>query len=175
MQSINAVRRIDELGRIVIPKGIRNKLRINEGDRLEIGVNQDGKIEIQKYNAFGHNFSSINNIVHTLEKEIKKPILIISDYKILSRSKEVPYELLEGEDIEESIYNKAFSYKMLSINNCSLVKLGRKYDFVLIPIVNEGEVLGSIIIFDTQINEQDMRIVQAFRNLITTILKVWYT
>lgn len=174
MDSIGAVRRIDELGRIVIPKGIRNRLRINEGDRLQIGINDDGKIEIQKYNAFHSNYEAITNIVLTLEKEIKKAVVIISDGKVLTRSQTAPEEITNAEDVNNDIYQKLFSLKIISIDYIPLLKYGRKYSFILIPLVYNSEILGGLVIFDSKISEEDMRIVQAFRNLITMILKVWY-
>lgn len=172
MNSIGAVRRIDELGRIVIPKGIRNRLRINEGDRLQIGVNDEGKIEIQKYNAFHGNYDVISNIVLTLEKEIKKPIVVISDGKVLTRSLSVEEEIVEGEEINLEVYQKLFSLKIFSLEYTSFLKYGKKFSFIIIPLVFNSEILGGLVIFDKKISEDDMRIVNAFRNLITMILKV---
>lgn len=172
MNSIGAVRRIDELGRIVIPKGIRNRLRINEGDRLQIGVNDEGKIEIQKYNAFHGNYDVISNIVLTLEKEIKKPIAVISDGKVLTRSLSVEEEIVEGEEINQEVYQKLFSLKIFSLEYTSFLKYGKKLSFIIIPLVFNSEILGGLVIFDKKISEDDMRVVHAFRNLITMILKV---
>ncbi len=172
MNSIGAVRRIDELGRIVIPKGIRNRLRINEGDRLQIGVNDEGKIEIQKYNAFHGNYDVISNIVLTLEKEIKKPIVVISDGKVLTRSLSVVEEIAEGEEINLEVYQKLFNMKILSLEYTSFLKYGKKLSFIIIPLVFNSEILGGLVIFDNKISDEDMRIAHAFRNLITMILKV---
>lgn len=173
MNSIGAVRRIDELGRIVIPKGIRNRLRINEGDRLQIGVNDEGKIEIQKYNAFHGNYDVISNIALTLEKEIKKPIVVISDGKVLTKSLSVEEEIVEGEEINQEVYQKLFSLKIFSLEYTSFLKYGKKLSFIIIPLVFNSEILGGLVIFDKKISEDDMRVVHAFRNLITMILKVW--
>lgn len=172
MNSIGAVRRIDELGRIVIPKGIRNRLRINEGDRLQIGVNDEGKIEIQKYNAFHGNYDVISNIALTLEKEIKKPIVVISDGKVLTKSLSVEEEIVEGEEINQEVYQKLFSLKIFSLEYTSFLKYGKKLSFIIIPLVFNSEILGGLVIFDKKISEDDMRVVHAFRNLITMILKV---
>ena len=49
MELSGIVRRIDDLGRIVIPKEMRKKVKIDEGDQVEIVLKTDGKIEIKKY------------------------------------------------------------------------------------------------------------------------------
>ena len=53
MKATGIVRRIDELGRIVVPKEIRRVLRIREGDPLEIFTDKDGEIVLKKYSPIG--------------------------------------------------------------------------------------------------------------------------
>ena len=52
MKATGIVRRIDDLGRIVVPKEIRRTLRIREGDPLEIFTDREGKIVLKKYYIF---------------------------------------------------------------------------------------------------------------------------
>ncbi len=51
MKATGIVRRIDDLGRVVIPKEIRRTMRIREGDPLEIFTNRDGEVIFKKYSA----------------------------------------------------------------------------------------------------------------------------
>ena len=53
MKATGIVRRIDELGRVVVPKEIRRTLRIREGDPLEIFTNRDGEVILKKYSPIG--------------------------------------------------------------------------------------------------------------------------
>ena len=53
MKATGIVRRIDDLGRIVIPKEIRRTLRIREGDPLEIYTEKDGEVIFKKYSPMG--------------------------------------------------------------------------------------------------------------------------
>ena len=53
MKATGIVRRIDDLGRVVIPKEIRRTLRIREGDPLEIYTEKDGEVIFQKYSPLG--------------------------------------------------------------------------------------------------------------------------
>lgn len=54
MKATGIVRRIDELGRIVIPKEIRRTLRIRESDPMEIFTNHEGGIVLKKYSPIGN-------------------------------------------------------------------------------------------------------------------------
>ena len=53
MRATGIVRRIDDLGRVVVPKEIRRTLRIREGDPLEIFTDKDGEIILKKYSPIG--------------------------------------------------------------------------------------------------------------------------
>ena len=53
MKATGIVRRIDDLGRVVIPKEIRRTLRIREGDPLEIFTSNDGEVIFKKYSPIG--------------------------------------------------------------------------------------------------------------------------
>ena len=53
MQKTGIVRKVDDLGRIVIPKEIRKTLKIREGDELEISVEDNTKILLRKYEPLG--------------------------------------------------------------------------------------------------------------------------
>ena len=53
MRATGIVRRIDDLGRVVIPKEIRKTLRIREGDPLEIFTAKDGEVNLKKYSPLG--------------------------------------------------------------------------------------------------------------------------
>lgn len=53
MKATGIVRRIDDLGRVVIPKEIRRTMRIREGDPLEIFTNNDGEVIFKKYSPLG--------------------------------------------------------------------------------------------------------------------------
>ena len=53
MRATGIVRRIDDLGRVVVPKEIRRTLRIREGDPLEIFTDREGEIILKKYSPIG--------------------------------------------------------------------------------------------------------------------------
>ena len=62
MKATGIVRRIDDLGRVVIPKEIRRVMRIREGDPLEIYTDRDGSVIFKKYSLLGGVFQ-----IHALD------------------------------------------------------------------------------------------------------------
>lgn len=68
MKATGIVRRIDDLGRVVIPKEIRRTLRIREGDPLEIFVDRDGEVILKNTRRFPS--------LAILQKNMRKPFMI---------------------------------------------------------------------------------------------------
>ena len=87
MKATGVVRRIDDLGRIVIPKEIRRNLKINEGDSLEIFVDSSGII-LKKYSLLD-NMSEISaSLVNVARKIYGKNIVITDKERVIAVSKE---------------------------------------------------------------------------------------
>ena len=78
MKATGIVRRIDDLGRVVIPKEIRRTMRIREGDPLEIFTDRDGEVILKKYSPIGELNEFANEYCESLH-ESTKYIAIISD------------------------------------------------------------------------------------------------
>ena len=68
MKATGIVRRIDDLGRVVIPKEIRRTMRIREGDPLEIYTDRDGEVIFKKYSPIGELASFASQYADTLHK-----------------------------------------------------------------------------------------------------------
>ena len=68
MKATGIVRRIDDLGRVVIPKEIRRTMRIREGDPLEIYTSKEGEVIFKKYSLMGlsliHIFSAVEGVIY---------------------------------------------------------------------------------------------------------------
>ena len=81
MKATGIIRRIDELGRVVIPKEIRRTLGIAEGDPLELYLGEDGKtLVLSRYNA-PKNYEYINRVIENLENaepEVRKMLATVS-------------------------------------------------------------------------------------------------
>lgn len=76
MKATGIVRRIDDLGRVVIPKEIRRTMRIREGDPLEIYTDRDGEVIFKKYSLMGGMAECASQLCETLYKTTGFPTLI---------------------------------------------------------------------------------------------------
>ena len=89
MKATGIVRRIDDLGRVVIPKEIRRVLRIREGDPLEIYTDREGEVIFKKYSPIGELASFASQYAETLYKTCSMSV-IISDRDAVIASAGVP-------------------------------------------------------------------------------------
>ena len=76
MKATGIVRRIDDLGRVVIPKEIRRTLRIREGDPLEIFTDRDGEVILKKYSPISELGQFAKEYAETLYETLGTPALI---------------------------------------------------------------------------------------------------
>lgn len=86
MKATGIVRRIDELGRVVIPKEIRRTLRIREGDPLEIFTDRDGEVILKKYSPIGELSAFAREYTESLYRTLGHMSLICDKDQIVSCS-----------------------------------------------------------------------------------------
>ena len=151
MKATGIVRRIDDLGRVVIPKEIRRTLRIRESDPLEIFTDKDGEIILKKYSPLGELGNFAKEYAESLAKNAGHTTCITDKEQIVAASGTAKKEFLEKhisqqlEDIIAKRQEKGF-VPILEVDNENI------YSHELItPIISEGDVLGAIImISDTE-------------------------
>lgn len=91
MKATGIIRRIDDLGRIVIPKEIRRTLRIREGDPLELYTSSQGEVIFKKYSPMGECEGIVKSMLDTLkEYDIRGAIYDNSDYCMYKTAKDMP-------------------------------------------------------------------------------------
>ena len=83
MKATGIVRRIDDLGRVVIPKEIRRTMRIREGDPLEIFTNKEGEVIFKKYSAM---------------ESITEHVLVFAEALAKQETSALPYIELQGDE-----------------------------------------------------------------------------
>ena len=83
MKTIGITRRIDELGRVVIPKEIRKNMHIKSGDLLEIYLNNEQTITLKKHSFFSKNEGFLWAFIDTLSRKINSNIFIVSQDEIV--------------------------------------------------------------------------------------------
>lgn len=153
MKATGIVRRIDELGRVVIPKEIRRTLRIREGDPLEIFTDREGGVILKKYSPIGEMGEFARQFVDSISKTTGQSSLISDRDAILALHGVSKKEYLDralSKDIERIMNDrKTFTTQ----NNGKAIPLtldeddGAEYsEQVIVPIISEGEPIGTVII-----------------------------
>ena len=156
MKATGIVRRIDDLGRVVIPKEIRRTMRIREGDPLEIYTEKDGEVIFKKYSPIGELGDFAADYVETLAKASGHGACITDRDSIIAVSDVPKKDLIEKKispDLDKVMNEKIFiSYQ--SGKPVSIVDSNDKYNAgVVVPIVAEGDTIGSVL-FIMKDNEQ---------------------
>lgn len=157
MKATGIVRRLDDLGRLVIPKEIRKQYQLKEGDSIEFYIEND-KIVLEKYDTLSSKENDILKICETLQEIYKIPVYFIHQ-KALGHEKKVFQRFLEKCNVYR---NTSFRDEKIFINDANEVS-GMIY-----PIVIEGYWQGSFVLVSPIISEFPK--VEAF----TTFLSIKY-
>ena len=88
MKAVGIVRRIDELGRIVLPKEIRRTMRIESGDEMEIYVSGKGEIVLLKYSSLEAHEQAVKDCCNALASDISSKVLVTDRYRVIAESGE---------------------------------------------------------------------------------------
>ncbi len=153
------IRRIDELGRIVIPKEIRKTLYIKNGDSLEIHVEKESII-LKKYSELSGVNELIKKIVNELATTFSLNITIFDKDSILIDSS----KLFENFDYTK-IINEIYLNRM--ITTIKDIKLeGELYDIYLYPIIVSSDIIGIIAIESNCLTEDKKNMAKFINNII---------
>ena len=141
------MRRIDELGRIVIPKDIRKKLRFLEDDILELKI-ENNKLIISKNNNDNEYIKYIEGIVNNLYKIIKNNIVITNNDVILSYKLQFKYNFKQ-EKLNDEFINKILNRNKIKENGKMNITNNLILDgyYIFKPIIINSNLRGSIIYF----------------------------
>ncbi|MDO4563638.1 MAG: stage V sporulation protein T [Clostridia bacterium] len=154
MKATGIVRRIDDLGRVVIPKEIRRTMRIREGDPLEIFTNKDGEVIFKKYSPIGELGDFASSYAETLAKTSGNGVLITDKDNVIAVSGIPKKELSErriSPDLERIMSEKSvFIMTPQSEDALPVVEGVDKYfASVAAPIIAEGDSIGTVVMIST--------------------------
>ncbi|MCI5801780.1 MAG: AbrB/MazE/SpoVT family DNA-binding domain-containing protein [Oscillospiraceae bacterium] len=148
MKATGIVRRIDDLGRIVIPKEIRRTMRIREGDPLEIYTDNDGEVIFKKYSPIGEMGNIASQYSEVLYKTSGFPAVICDRDHVIAVSGLPKKELLErrvSPALEEMMEMRR-SYSSSGGNSALQPVEGvDRYAVAGAPIIAAGDVCGSVL------------------------------
>ena len=154
MKSTGVLRRIDELGRIVIPKEIRRNLKIKDGESLEIFIDDDAVV-LKKYSDMKDLHDIAQNCSDSFYDVINNDILITDLNKVIAASGQMKKKYLNKEIskfISDSIKNRSIEAE---IHNAEIVDgIYEESEIIISYVVVSGDAVGSVIILsDNKIND----------------------
>ncbi len=148
MKATGIVRRIDDLGRVVIPKEIRRTMRIREGDPLEIYTDRDGEVIFKKYSPIGELQAFATEYADTLQKTCSMPIFICDRDAIITVAGASKREYIDrkiSRSLEEIIEGRSLYVRGSGKETISVTDDGTHYVSCAMPILSEGDIIGCII------------------------------
>ena len=177
MKATGIVRRIDDLGRVVIPKEIRRTLRIREGDSLEIFTEKESLV-LQKYSPIKSIQANAQTVADGLFEATEKLCYICDNERVLcvsgTRSKEPC-----GKELSTQLEHAVKKRKTITQSKSEGVEVfpvfeGEKTDIfenrIIVPIVNQGDCYGAVVLSDNNKNQKphpnDVKFVQLGAKLL---------
>lgn len=152
MKATGIVRRIDDLGRIVIPKEIRRTMRIREGDPLEIYTDSDGEVIFKKYSPIGELSPWAGQYADVLCKNSGYPALICDKDHIVAAAGVSKKEYVErriSSKLESLLEDRqSFIMKSVSGEHLTPVEGIDREATAVFPVISSGDVTGAVILLE---------------------------
>ncbi|MEB1809631.1 MAG: stage V sporulation protein T [Bacillaceae bacterium] len=154
MKATGIVRRIDDLGRVVIPKEIRRTLRIREGDPLEIFVDRDGEVILKKYSPISELGDFAKEYAEALYDSLGHTVLIADrdTYIAVSGGSKKEYYSKSIGEIVEATMDERKSRVESSAGEFNIVG-DHKEDIkglVVAPIIANGDPIGAVVMLNKE-------------------------
>ena len=150
MKATGIVRRIDDLGRVVIPKEIRRTLRIREGDPLEIYTERDGEVIFKKYSPMGELQNFAAQICESIGKNTGHIAAVADRDTIIAVAGAPKRELLEkrnSAELEQIMeQRKSYRYHAGDARLRPAESVERYHLGVAAPIISEGDLMGCVML-----------------------------
>lgn len=171
VKATGIVRRIDDLGRVVIPKEIRRTLRIREGDPLEIFVDRGGEVILKKYSPIGELGDFAKEYADSLF-EATKHIALITDRDTVITVAGAPKKQFVDRPIGPLLERVMKERRTILMNNPEEHEYGKEYLIetsyedsrfhaqVVAPIIAEGDPIGAVILCskDSEVEMDDLEV-----------------
>ena len=168
MKATGIVRRVDDLGRIVIPKEIRRTLRIREGDPLEIYTEKDGGVIFRKYSPMGDLQDFASQMCEAIGANTGRIAAVSDRDAIIALSGAPKRELLDkpNSDALTKLMEQRKHYRYEAGNPAIPAAEGaEKYQLgVAAPILSQGDLMGCVMLLlsegDAPLTEPDQKLAQ---------------
>ncbi len=167
MKATGIVRRIDDLGRVVIPKEIRRTMRIREGDPLEIFTDREGGVIFKKYSQLGDVADFAAQLCDTISRVAGLPA-VITDRDSCIAAGGVPRREVVDKHISHQLEQLMEERQPVRIAGRTMPLCeddGHYQVLIAVPILSEGDVLGCVLfVTDREVaepGELELKLAQA--------------
>ena len=148
MKATGIVRRIDDLGRVVIPKEIRRTMRIREGDPLEIYTNAGGEVIFKKYSPVGELSEMAQEFAQILSDTAKRPVIICDRERCIAAAGVAKKEVLE-KPVSSGMISRLFTGNYIPGATGEKEEILEGWEVqqgIFAPILSQGSVNGAVIL-----------------------------
>ena len=171
MKATGIVRRIDDLGRVVIPKEIRRTLRIRESDPLEIFTDHEGAIILKKYSPIGEMGIFAKQYAESLS-QVSGHIALITDRDQIIAAAGSNNKQFLGKSISKELEEKMNAREIVNASKgdrkgipVTRDEVGEIQYQVIIPIITQGDIIGAVVLLSMEagnpMNEVELKLAQS--------------
>ena len=175
MKATGIVRRIDDLGRVVIPKEIRRNLRIREGEPLEIFVDREGAIILKKYSPLGELGGIAREYAAAISETLNKTVLIFDRDSVVAMAGAAEKDFLGkkiGRFVERAMEERRsllLDYAKEKFGDGNIIDEDHNnsslffHSQLVVPIIPQGDPVGAIAVCSKEddIGEIDRKVAQS--------------
>lgn len=165
------VRRIDELGRIVIPKEVRKRLRMDSGDLVDISIEEESVI-LSKFHPMNHDQELISSFCTSIKETFQTDLIVTNLQKVIYSTLE--YDL-KDEALDSEFLKRVNSYLNIEISALNKMSLTKNYildrDCICYEIRVENELRGYLLLLDGIISKKQKDLALFILNYFDKIFK----
>ncbi len=159
MRSTGIVRRMDELGRVVIPKELRRVMRIKEGEEIEV-TQKDDTLILRKYSAVSEMLDFQMEYAMSVYRTTGFTAIITDNDKIVAVSGDLT-KLAVGSPVSENLREIIERRKMEDYSGSSLIpffdgKLDGVKGQVVVPIIVRGDIMGAVVLYSKKLPNETL-------------------
>ena len=178
MRATGIVRRIDDLGRVVIPKEIRRTMRIREGDPLEIYTDSQGEVIFKKYSQASEISLFTSTYSECIYKAVSMPVIVTDRDKVISCagvSKKETVDRRITPDLENIMEKRTPFISPNGVECIDVIEGISKYAVIIFPIISSGDIEGSILLLKEGLSqkpsESAVKLIQVASSFLGKVLE----
>ena len=165
MKATGIIRRLDDLGRLVIPKEIRKTYRLKEGDSIEFFISDDAEIILKKFSVLSEEKQMICAMCELLQQQLGHSVYYIQDGMVVACGSREELSRHVSERMEE----KVRVYHVSAFTEiCVFSDDLQESEGTIFPVVIHGDWMGSFVVVEKEkrLKPEQMDVIQSFVRLL---------